>query len=94
MANASYINAAILEPATISGYVLEGFVIHLPPYLYKAPMLGKYAPVDLGRILRAAVRVVNAAIRWSAGSDGCFQRRNGQPSTEPCAPHLRHSKRF
>src|SRR5271170_6347579 len=90
------------EAGKISGYILEGFVVHqidgldlqrlhealclrivvgvsAPPHRTNKTLVGEQAPVDLRRILRAAIRMVNAALWWPSGSDGCLQRSNCQP---------------
>ena len=49
-----------------------------PPHRTNETVVGEQAAVDLRGILRAAVRVVNAALRWLPSSDGCLQRSNCQ----------------
>ena len=49
-----------------------------PPHRTNETVVGEQAAVDLRGILRAAVRVVNAALRWLSSSDGCLQRSNCQ----------------
>src|SRR5271170_7005749 len=52
--------------------------ISAPPHRTNETMVCEQAAVDLRRILRAAIRVVNAALRWLPDSDGCLQRSNGE----------------
>ena len=51
-------------------------------------MVGEDIAVDLGSVLRAAIRVVNAAFRWPPYSDSRLQRRNGKTSIDRAADRI------
>ena len=55
-----------------------GIVVGVPAPCHRPneTVVGERAAVDLRGILRAAIRVVNAALRWLPDSDGCLQRSN------------------
>src|SRR6201987_1077870 len=51
-------------------------------------MVGKNIAVDLGGVLRTAIRVVNAAFRWLPCSDSRLQCRNGKTGIDRAADRI------
>src|SRR5271169_521494 len=52
--------------------------VSAPPHRTNETVVGEQAAVVFRRILRAAIRVVNASLRWLPDSDSCLQRSNGK----------------